>query len=341
MERNTNKETKLVGDNLDTQYNVCCDNTRSYPDPTYVKSKYDNVRNKVLYVNNIGYVVGKDIKDIDDTYIDNIKVAPDLTLKDFYDSDLQLASKDYVDSKVSFDPSTILVDTAGLTLKDFINDPTKQLYSEQQANHDFQEIQDIIAEFTKNIDLYSGVPFQIIRENSSSFDFSLPTIQFYDTSNTPYWGSLGESQWIYNLEIHKFNDGANDRYRLSINVSMNGLYTMNTTYTNIVVRIYGGESTIMKEYLEKIVKEKIYKNAYNVALSEFKVNVKNVNISTATDPRETEAQNFTALNLSTARNFGTNVVDGEYFSYYSKLQNTEKVLCYSVDFSVDAIIEFL
>ena len=122
---------------------------------------------------------------------------------------------------------------------------------------------------------------------------------------------------------------------------MNGLYTLNATYSTLNVRIYGGASPIMKEYLEKLVKEKIYKNAYNVSLSEFKVNVRSVNVSTATDPRETEAKNFTALNLSTARNFGTNVADGEYFSNYAKLQNTEKVLCYSVDFSVDAIIEFL
>lgn len=115
MKRNIEKETKLVGDNLDTKYNVCCDNTRAYPDPTYVKSKYNDVRNKVLYVNNIGYVVGKDIKDIDDSYIDNIKVMPSYTLKDFYDSDLRL-------------------------------------YSETQANLDFQKIHDEISGLTKLVD---------------------------------------------------------------------------------------------------------------------------------------------------------------------------------------------
>lgn len=52
----------------------------------------------------------------------------------------------------SFKPESVLVGAEGESLADYVNEPSKQLYSEQQANKDLQEIHDEISELSKVVD---------------------------------------------------------------------------------------------------------------------------------------------------------------------------------------------
>lgn len=105
----------------------------------------------------------------------------------------------------NFKPESVLVGTEGESLADYVNESSKQLYSEQQANKDLQEIHDEISELSIVVD-DKLVSFAYL-SNTIDDPNGVNINAYYANNGTTLSVSQFNNRFQWNCRVEKDTDG--------------------------------------------------------------------------------------------------------------------------------------